>query len=306
MKLAYGLALALLALAALPARAEEEEITPYGVPEIENFLKVFKQTYNNAKQPEEDAIAVLADLRKAYRYLEARGEERTKEEEKAQDKILSTISKGLNARRRELVTLECARVLGEIGAEQGGKALAKWMDRTVLDAKSPNPQWVEYGFLSLAWIGGEDKAAMDLLEDYATGKHVDIGVATQALRAAYEWRALSGKTRKDIFEKVVGYLGGLWSNSRGGDPKKRGTYEKRYKAVSEEGLKALNELSGAEKPFVNPEEALEWWQENKRRRWDDYTGPRFRGKAAEGKPAAEEKPEGEAPADEEEGAEGVG
>jgi hypothetical protein len=162
----------------------------------------------------------------------------------------------------------------------GGKALLNWMENTVLDAKSPNPQWVEYGFRSMAWIGGQDKSTLDLLRSYATGKHVDIGVASQALAAVYQWRELSGKNRQELFDKILGYLGSLHSNSIGGDPKKRATYAKRWNTVKDEGLKALRMLSGESKGFADPAAARDWWKDNKRRRWDTYVGPKFRKKAA--------------------------
>ena len=268
----------LLALGATALAEGEEELTPYSVPEIEQFLKVFKQTYNNTKQPEDDAIAVLADLQNAYRYIDSKGDTASKDETKAQKKIISYVEKGLKARKRPMVTLECARALGKIGDPTGAKGLLRWMDKVVLDAKSVNPNWVETGFLSLARIGGEDKQTLDLLIAYSSGRHVDISVAPPALRACYEWRSLSGKNRKELFEKVLNYLNSLWSNARGGDPKKRGLYDKRYKTVSEEGLKALKELSGADKSFANPEKALAWWKDNKRRRWEDYVGVSFREK----------------------------
>jgi hypothetical protein len=283
--------LAVLLVIGAKAPAEEEELTPYSVPEIEQFLKVFKQTYNNARQPEDDAIAVLADLQRAYRYVESKGDAAEKDEEKAQKKIISYIERGLKARKRPMVTLECARALGKIGDPSAARSLLRWMDKVVLDAKSVNPNWVETGFLSLARIGGEDKQTLDLLIAYASGRHVDISVAPPALRACYEWRSLSGKNRKELFEKVLNYLNSLWSNARGGDPKKRGLYEKRYKTVSEEGLKALKELSGAEKGYASPEKWLQWWKDNKRKRWEDYEGVGFRKKETAAPPdKTEEQP----------------
>jgi hypothetical protein len=101
-------------------------------------------------------------------------------------------------------------------------------------------------------------------------------VASHALKAAYEYRALEGKDRKELFKKINGYLLGLYSNWKGGDVKKRASFETKYKAVSETGLRALSELSGSGKKFASPVEADEWWGENKRSRWTDYVGPEFR------------------------------
>ena len=277
----------LLLLAPFVRAQAEEELTPYSVVEIESYLKVFNQTYKDKKLPEEDAVAVLEDLRKAYLYLQSKGAELSKEEESAQRDIVKQVAKGLKARKRPLVTLECANVLGRIGDPEGAKPLLQWMDRVVLDMKSVNTQWVEYGFRSMAAVGAEDSQTLDLLRSYATGKHVDPSVASHAIAAVGNWRHLKGKSRKEMFDKILGFVGGLYSNSKGGDPKKRGSFEKKYKAVEEASLKTLSELAGVEKPFKDPTEAQGWWRDNKKAKWEDYVGPPYRAKEA-----APEKKEG--------------
>ena len=274
-------AIALVLVAGVLAPVFAQDLTPYTLEEIDQFLKVFKQTYKNQKAPQDDAVAVLEDLQKAYEYLQAKvdKDEASPEEVKAQKAIVKAVILGLKARKRPLVTLDCAKALGLMGAKDGGKALMKWMDKTVLDAKSPNPQWVEYGFRSLAWIGGDDRNTLDLVRKYATGKHLDIGVAAQAMRASYEWRSLSGKSRKELFGKILSYVGGLHSGMRGGDPKRRGDFEKRYNTVKDEGLKALWQLAGTEKAFADPPAARAWYKDNKKRKWTEYTGVSFRTKA---------------------------
>ena len=154
------------------------------------------------------------------------------------------------------------------------------MDRVVLDMKSVNTQWVEYGFRSMAAVGAEDSQTLDLLRSYATGKHVDPSVASHAIAAVGNWRHLKGKSRKEMFDKILGFVGGLYSNSKGGDPKKRGSFEKKYKAVEEASLKTLSELAGVEKPFKDPTEAQGWWRDNKKAKWEDYVGPPYRAKEA--------------------------
>ena len=175
--------------------------------------------------------------------------------------------------------------------KEGAKPLLKWMENVVLDAKSPNPQWVEYGFLSMAppWNHAHGRNTLDLVIKYASGRHLDIGVANQALRAQYEWRELSGKNRKEMFEKTLGYLGGLWSLKNGTDQKKKGAAEKKYNAVKDEGLKALSLLSGHDKPFKNPDDARDWWKVNKKTKWQPYTGVKFRDKGAAKDKAAASK-----------------
>jgi hypothetical protein len=273
----------LLILASYAVAQEEEELTPYSVVEIESYLKVFKDTYKDRKLPEEDAVAVLEDLRKAYLFLASKGDELEKPEESAKRDIVKYVSRGLKARKRPLVTLECANVLGQIADPDGAKPLLQWMDRVVLDMKSVNTQWVEYGFRSMAAIGSEDSQTIDLVRSYATGKHVDPAVASHAIAAAGNWRQLKGKTRKELFEKILGYVGGLYSNSKGGDPKKRGSFEKKFKAVEEAAMKTLSELAGVDTPFKSPPEAQSWWKDNKRARWEEYVGPLYRKKAAEPK-----------------------
>ncbi|MHC4547443.1 MAG: hypothetical protein ACYTEZ_01590 [Planctomycetota bacterium] len=272
-----GLVLLTLLLAAGPARAQDKELTAYSVAEIEGLLQTFKQTYKNRKTPEEDAISALADLKKAYRYIAWKGDDATKEEQKAQQKIVTLVArKGLFVKKRPLVALECARVLGEIGDPDAGPDLRKWMER-ILDEKAVNTQWVEYGFQSLAWIGPQDSRTLDFVLSYATkGKHSDIGVASQAIKACYQWRRLDGKMRKQFFNKITGYVGGLYSNMRGGEAKYRATYEQRYNAVKSDALAALKELAGDGTVFTNPQEAQTWWNENKKRKWEEYIGPRFR------------------------------
>jgi hypothetical protein len=277
--MATRLLLALIFAAGL-TWAEEKELTVYTVVEIDGLLQSFKQTYKNKKAPEEDAISAIIDLKKAYRYITSKGEEATKEELKAKKDIISMIAKkGLFVRKRPQVTLECARVLGEIGDPAAANYMRKWMER-VLDEKSPNASWVEYGFQSLAWIGSTDRRTLDLMLDYATkGKHQETQVTAYAIKAVYQWRHFDGKTRKLFFNKINMYVGGLYNQMRGGDAKKRAVYEQRYNAVRNDAMAALKELAGDGTSFKNPEEAQKWWNDNKKRRWEEYIGPRFRSKS---------------------------
>jgi hypothetical protein len=248
-------------------------------------------------------------LKKAYRYLDRprpEGEEPTKDEHARMKDIVSAIAKtGLSVRTkgREQVSLECARVLGEIGDESAAKYLKKWLEQ-VCDEKSPHPSWVEFGFQSLAWIGPDDSGTQDLILKYAsTGRHPDMTVASHALRACYLYRELDGKTRKEFFNKVLGYVNGLYSGWQSGDPKAKATYEQRYNAVKDNGLKALEELAGDGQKFDTPVKAMDWWNENKKSKWETYYGPRERERRAklegdkpaeepgEEKPAEEPKPE---------------
>ena len=287
-----------IALFALPvlvssafAQQQQEELVPYSIAEAESLMDNFKSLYRSRKTPEEDAINVLRGLVDAYRYFDSKGEEASKDEEKAKRYIIKLVSRGLTARDRPRVNVECARALGTMGDEEGARPLMKWMDNVVLDAKAPNSQWVEYGFLSMAWIGDDDANTLDFVRGYATGKHLDINVASQAMRASFEWRALSGKERKEFFKKIYQYMGGLYSLMRGSDAKKRGDAEQKYNAIKDNGLKALWLLSGREKPFANPDEAFEWWKDAKKERWEDYVGPKFRkAKVVKKEEGEEEKP----------------
>jgi hypothetical protein len=65
---------------------------------------------------------------------------------------------------------------------------------------------------------------------------------------------------------------------RGGDANKRAVYEQRYNAVKNDAMTALKELAGDGTTFKDPTEAQAWWNDNKKRKWEDYTGPRFRKK----------------------------
>lgn len=266
--------------------------------EIQMFLDTFDQTYKNKDLPQDDAVATLTNLKNAYNYLKSKGEEATKEQLKLQKDIIDRIAKkGLFAKKRPLVNLKCAEILGELGDEDGRGPLVKYLE-AVLEEKSPNPPAVEYAFQSLAWIGGDDKATLELVLDYASkGKHPDNTVAAQAIKACYQWRELDGKTRKEFFDKICMYLEGLHSGATGGDPKRRSTYETRYKAVENDGKDCLREL-GDGTTFEDPKKARAWFNENKKGKWEKYIGPRFRKAAApaakepEKKEGGDAKPEG--------------
>jgi hypothetical protein len=274
-------------LLAAVTSAQEAEPTPYSTVEIDGFLGSFKRDAKNKKTPEADANTSAIELGKAYAYLahkEKKGEATT-DEIKYKTKIVKAIAAGLKLRKRPLVTLQCAQTLGEIGDMAAAKPLAKWMENVVLDAKSPNPQWVEYGFVAMARIGSQDSSTMDLIIKYAGGKHTDTSVAPLAMKAAYHWRELSGKNRRTLYDKIMQHLQGQWSLSRGSDAKKRGGAEKRYNLMKAEGLKALFELSGHDKPFRDPAEAQEFWKLYKRKKWEPYVGVEFRAKKAPAKKA---------------------
>jgi len=274
-------------LSGLHASAQDDkgkELTPYSLIEIKNLLDNFKSTYKKKKVPQEDSINVIEPMKDAYRFMESKGDERTKEEIKAQAAIVSLLGKGLFARKRARINVECARALGTMPSKESGKQLLRWMDGVVLDAKAPNSDWVEYGFRSMAWVGAKDSKTLDFVRGYATGKHVEITVASQALMAMGQWRNLKGSVRKEWFNKVSQYLGGLWSASRGTDPKKKGEAEAKYQAVKDNGLQTLTLLSGETTAFEDPDKAGAFYKANKKRKWDDYVGPRFRKAAGAQKP----------------------
>jgi hypothetical protein len=280
------------ALPALAQGAAKEEITPYTVEEIENYLAVFKSQYSKKKIPQEDAIAALQNLRKGYLFLDSKGDQATKDDAKLKEKIIKHIALGLKAKDRDMVSWECAKALGALADPDGQKPLLTWMEDVVLDAKNPPIQSVEAGFLALAMIGSEDKATMDMLESYATGKHQDYAVASHALKAVSEWKHLDGKMRKEFFEKISQSLLGLYSNWKGGDVKTKGVYEQRYNTVKENGLITLRELAGDGTNFLDPQTATDWYRENKKRKWDDYAAPRLRKKEAP-KPAEGDEKKGD-------------
>ena len=98
MKIAYMLAAILLA----GTVASAQELTPYTVAEIEDFLAVFKANYKNKKQPQDDAVSVLDNLMNAHKYIasrQAKGEA-SKEELKTKKKIVKFVALGLKARKR--------------------------------------------------------------------------------------------------------------------------------------------------------------------------------------------------------------
>jgi hypothetical protein len=273
-------------------KPQAEELT-FTDQEVQNFLATFDETYKNKDLPEADAVSTLANLKNAFLYLKSKGDQRTKEQIKLQKEILDRVArKGLNARKRPIVNLECAKILGELGDPDGAPPLVKWLEG-VLEEKNINPQSVEYGFQSLAWIGPDDKATLEMVLDYATkGKHQDNTVAANAIKACYQWRELDGKTRKEFFEKICMYMGGLYSKAHGGEPKQRATYDARYKAVEQDGRDALRELGDGTTNFEDPEKARLWFNDNKKQKWETYVGPHFR-KAAAPAGDAKEKEKGE-------------
>lgn len=257
------------------AKPQAEELS-FEDQEIVNFLDTFDQTYRNKDLPQDDAVATLANLKNAYLFLKSKGDQLTKEQVKLKKDIVDHVKKGLTAKKRQLVNVECAKVLGELGDRDGAGPLVKWLEG-VLEEKNPQPQSVEYGFLSLAYIGNDDKASLEFVLDYATkGKHPDNTVAANAIKACYQWRELDAKTRKEFFDKICMFLEGLHSGMTGGDPKRRGTYETRYKAVEADGKDALRELGDGTTNWDEPRKARAWFNENKKQKWEKYTGPHFR------------------------------
>ncbi len=278
--------------AGLLAQEGKEEVVPYNVPDIENYLAMFKSDFGKKKVPQEDVIATLQNLVKAHKYLSSKGEEATKDDAKLGKKIVKQIAAGLKAKDRDMVSFECAKALGVLADPEGQRPLLSWMEDVVLEDKAPPMQSVEAGFLALAKIGGTDTATLDLLRSYATGKHTDPAVASGALKAVGEWRLIEANDRKEFFEKITGYVASLYSGMKGGEAKMRGVFEQRYKAVKENGLAALAELAGDGTTFADPPAATKWLNDNKKKKWEDYVGKGFR-KGATNEAAPAEEPEGE-------------
>jgi hypothetical protein len=274
------------------AQAAAAEGVTFEDVEIQNFLATFDETYKNKELPEADAVSTLANLKNAFMYLKGLGDKRTKEQARLQKEILDRIAKkGLNARKRPIVNIECAKALGELGDPDGAPPLLKWLEG-ILDEKNINPQAVEHGFQSLAYIGPQDKGTLEFVLDYASkGKHQDNTVAAQAIRACYQYRELDGKMRKEFFDKICMFLEGLHAGATGGDPKRRATYDQRYKAVEQDGKECLKELGDGTTVFDTPDKARAWFNDNKKGKWEKYVGPKFRKAAGDAK-AAEPKAEG--------------
>lgn len=286
--LALVLALSSVALRADEAAKPSEPETTFTLPEIENYLSSFDSTYKDRKQPEEDATSLLENLTKAYRFLEkkhAKGEA-AEDEIKMKKRIVQEVMKGVRVRNRPLVTLECVKVLGEMGDRIAVREVLNWLDKTVLDAKNPQSQQVESGFLALALIGDNDDATLKFVISYATGKHPDDTLPNLVIQQLPQWKSLSGKNRKELFERVLGYVGGLHSTQNKGGAEGK-TAKERYERLQESAKLFFTELSGSPAPLADPAAAREWYNENKKRNWEEYVGVRFRKKA---EPPAPEAP----------------
>lgn len=275
-----------LALAVLPATAQEaapqQPAITFDLAEIENFLNVFKTTYANAKMPEEDAVSVLENLKKAYRFLDEKGDAASKEELKLKDRIVDTVARGLKAKKRDHVNQECAKALGDMGAKAGAKPLLDWMDKVVLEARSPNPVFLEYGFKALARIGDESQATLDLLVSYGSGRHVDPGVAPEVMKAIPDWRRLSPKNRKELFDRLSQSVSSVYNDKKNPE---------RYEKISDVAMEMLTELAGESQRFADPIAAMKWWGEHRKKEWPEFVGRPFRKKEAEAKKEGEEKKE---------------
>ncbi len=275
----------MLLLTPFRVNAQEEGIS-YTAEEIKNLIGQFKTLAKDKKQPEDDAITSLGELVQAYEYLEKKGDEATKEEQKLQKNVIDSLAWGLKRRKRPQVNLECAKALGRLADKGGNKALVRWMDGTVLDTKTPNPEWVEYGFMALASIGDEG-SALELIFDYGpAGKHIDYSVADKALGAIPYWKKLSAKNRKELFKKTLQQIQSLDSGRRQSGNRQR-TYQERYDRVKINAFKALLVLAGEAKPFAGVAKATDWWKTNKGGKWQDFVGLNHRKKAA--KPKEDDK-----------------
>jgi hypothetical protein len=282
------LACVLLLLMPLRAGAQEGGIS-YTNEEIKNLTSQFKSLAKDRKQPEDDAITSLGELVQAYEFLGKKGDQATKDEQKVQKSIIDAMAWGLKRRKRPQVNLECAKALGRLGDKGGTKALVKWMDGTVLDSKTPNPEWVEYGFMALANIGDEG-AALDLIYDYGPkARHIDYSVADKALGAVPYWKKLSAKNRKELYNKILMQIQSLDSGRRQGGNKQR-IMQERFDRVKINGFKALQELAGESKPFANVTKATDWWKTNKGGKWQDFIGLNHRKKVT---PKPKDKPKDE-------------
>jgi hypothetical protein len=239
---------------------------PFTDEEIGRHLANFDASYENRELPQEDAVASMKSLRDAYRFLEAPGEPVTNEQIKLKEEIVARAVKGLAAKKRWIVNLECARVLGELGDQRGAAPLAAWL-KGLLNEARPNPTAVDYGFASLAWIGPDEKESHRMVFSYAQGQHGDPAVAAAAMRACAEWRALDAETRKGFFDGICAHLETLASAR---DEEGRA----RYEAVRKQGLDALRELGDGATRFESPARARAWFE--KRIKWEKYVGPRFR------------------------------
>ncbi|MEE8106422.1 MAG: hypothetical protein V3T86_12875 [Planctomycetota bacterium] len=273
-------------LTASVASAQDNGIT-YTPEQIAETLANFKSSAKDKKQPEDDAIALLEELKDAYFYIAKKGDEATKDEAKAQKSIVKTVGWGLKRRKRDQVNLECAKALGAMGHKDGNKDLVKWMDNKVLDSKTPNTEWVEFGFMALANIGQEDQA-LELTFNYARGKHTDYSVCDKALAALAQWRTLNPKNRKEIFNKVLQLMQSLDSGRRSGGNQQR-VYQDRYDRVKDNAMRTLQELAGEGKGFGNVTKATDWWKANKGRKWEPYIGVAFRKAPAKSEKKDEEK-----------------
>ncbi|MGH7163817.1 MAG: hypothetical protein ACREID_10070 [Planctomycetota bacterium] len=252
----------------------------YTLEEIARLIDAFHNSYNDKKQPEEDATSILQDLQNACKYIDSKGDQATKDELKLKKQVVAEVARGLKARNRPVVTGACAKALGLIGDKSTSRDLAGWLENVVLDAKNPHPQWLEWGFVSLALIGEEDANTLKLFISYAQGRHPDDSVPSIVITAIPQWRRLNPKNRKELFEKVYMYVSGLYGNSKKAGADGRAAKEQ-YDRVKDSGLATLSALAGVSSPFAEPEKVHEWWDENKKGRWEEYVGLQFREKKKE-------------------------
>lgn len=239
----------------------EEALRSYTDDEIRRHLDAFDGSVENRQIPEAEVADTASDLQAAFLYLKALGR-LTERQVGFQQEILDRIVKGLTAKKRPIVNIHCARLLGEMGDPKGAAPLLAWV-QVLLKEPHPNPTAVEYGFRSLAWIGPTDGPARDLVLGCATGEHGDAEVIAAAMRACAEWRELDGETRKEFFDRICTFVE-VQAAARDG--------RKERHALVKEGLEALRKLAVLDARFASPAHAREWFRT--RTTWETYKGRR--------------------------------
>jgi len=241
------LAVVVLVLAPVAAARPDEEPDPNEV--ARDFAKEFKKEYKDASE---------ADLVTGIDKLIANFTDEAIDERRARKDTLEALKKVTRLRNNVVV----AHLLRKSPA-LGDAALAIIIPvlRSELSKKVPEEVIYETALEALGKLHSEEKVAIKQLTDLLT--HPENSIVSRAFRAMAGYAPASGRVRKELFEEALKSSEGVYSGAQN----RNQTLERKWNIIGDDVMSALNKLSGVK--HRNPADARSWFNDNKKRSWDE-------------------------------------
>jgi len=238
-----------------PILIQDEEEKPDKREEIKQLVDAFGNHIKKRGDEDRQALAVVDTMLGEWDNCGP----------KDRKSIVRILSRSLNEKRRadkdgrpnNMLFVAVAVAMGRMGPDSAPE-LMKWIGH-----KKHRKDILLQRHLVLALGKTIDKKGRKLLTDLLV--HKDPPIQAAAAEALGNYRKEDQKIRKEIFEEILKVLNSAYNAKEGASTDREA--QERYDVIAAPMITTMQGLSGA--TVRTPNDWRSWWNDNKRKKWDD-------------------------------------